>query len=381
MGWPLSGANVQTPVMSVSPMAGLPGPAYKWVRINPVTEKGLGLDISNSGGAPNSFTPLFYSGNGLNLLSSGNEALEITAFVYMPDKSTRLLQYVVAPNIIQTIPYPPNPVLNIDFPAALTLAGNNVTFQGPGGSTFFVSGQDQTPTCSSPNYMVAAVGYTNSIDNSYANIAAGAAPASNYPGSPATGGPPATTPSTAPVSIQNVSATMNPNWLSPAWLDLNVVQNVRANADLVINSNATGNDILAGVPSMSPSNPVTVFIDGDLDLNAWHHTGYGLLLVTGTLYYDPDASWEGIVLLIGKGSFVSTKSGLGEIDGAVFIAQTRSTSGTLLTSLGAASFSQTGGSNSGNGIRYNSCWIRGAGVPGAQGPLNYKILSFREITQ
>jgi len=133
---------------------------------------------------------------------------------------------------------------------------------------------------------------------------------------------------------------------------------------------------------MNALNPVTVVINGDLDLNAWHHTGYGLLLVTGTLFYDPDATWEGIVLVIGKGNFVSIKSGVGSIDGAVFLAQTRDASGALLTNLGAASFSQTGGANSGRGISYNSCWIHGTGTaPGAQGPLNYKIISFREVTQ
>ena len=86
-------------------------------------------------------------------------------------------------------------------------------------------------------------------------------------------------------------------------------------------------------------------MNGDLDLNAWHNTGYGLLVVTGNLKYDPDASWQGVILVIGQGNFVSTKNGTGEIDGAVFIAKTRDASGNLLpdsAGLGAASFSQTG---------------------------------------
>jgi len=58
MGWSLSGANVHTPVNSVSAMAGLPGPSYKWIRINPVTEKALGLDINGDGSLDN-FTPLY----------------------------------------------------------------------------------------------------------------------------------------------------------------------------------------------------------------------------------------------------------------------------------------------------------------------------------
>jgi hypothetical protein len=119
---------------------------------------------------------------------------------------------------------------------------------------------------------------------------------------------------------------------------------------------------------------MTIVVNGDLDLTGWHNTGYGLLLVTGTLNYDPDATWIGVVLVIGQGNFVSTRSGPGEIDGAVFLAKTRDSANNLLASLGAASFSQTGGSSSGQGIRYNSCWVKTA-----VGPITYKVISFREI--
>jgi hypothetical protein len=387
MGWSLSGANVNTPVISVSAMAGFPGPSFKWVRINPVTEQALGMNVNGAPPPLDSFTPLYSSGNGLNLNNTGNEALEITAFVMMPDNTKRLLQYVVAANTISSQlpsnPFPPPtppPIPNLDFPAALTFAGNNVAFQGAGTATFFVNGRDQG-NCSPPNYMVASIGFTNSFDASKANITAGALPIDNYPGYPPGPGGPPPPPSQAPVSIQDVSTSMPTNWQTPAGLDA-VVQNITANADVVINSDATGNDILSKAPTMSPLNPTTIVVNGNLDLSAWHNTGYGLLLVTGNLYYDPDASWKGIVLVIGQGNFVSTRSGTGEIDGAVFIAKTRDSSGALLPALGAASFSQTGGGTSGYGIHYNSCWIHGVGnVSGAQGPLNYKVLSFREITQ
>jgi len=388
MGWALSGANVHTYVPSISSTLPLPPAPYKWVRINSVTEKALAVNVDNSPGPPssyNSFTPLYYDGNGLNLMNRGNKVLAVTALAFMPDKSRKLLQYVAVPTMVSTnlLNPPPGAPPNLDFPAALTLAGTNVTFTGPGASSpsFMISGQDQTPSCSPANYMVASIGYTNNTpgDSSYANIVAGALPAGNYKGYPPTGGPPPN-PSMSPNSIVDVSTALQTNWLSPAGLDA-IVQNITSNADVVINGDATGSDISAKAPSMSPANLETIVVNGNLDLNAWHGTGYGLLVVTGTLYYDPDASWNGIVLVIGQGNFVSTKSGVGEIDGAVFIAKTKDSTGVLLPQLGAASFSQTGG-NSGHGINYNSCWIRGSGVaPGAQGPLNYKILAFREITQ
>jgi hypothetical protein len=126
---------------------------------------------------------------------------------------------------------------------------------------------------------------------------------------------------------------------------------------------------------MSPTNPMTIVVNGDLNLNSG--TGYGLLLVTGTLTYQPLASWNGIILVIGRGAFVynSGGGGSGGIQGAVLLATTRDGAGNLLggTVLGSASFTSYG-SNSSLGIIYNSCWVQTA-----RGPLGYKILSFREI--
>jgi len=377
MGWALTGANVHAYASSISPTLPVPVAAYKWIRINPVTEKSLSIDINNSGGGSgsyNSFTPLFYDGNGLNLMNRGNQALAVTAMSVMPDKSKKILQYIVAPNVITSVSSSPG---NQDFPAAVTLAGTGVTLTGPGGSdTFPINGEDQSPACSSANYMVASVGYTNAGDS---GIAAGAIPVGDYKGSPAMG----SNPSPAPASVQNVSASMNSNWLNPAWLDEYVVQNITQNADVVINGDATGADISARAPTMNAANPMTIVVNGNLDLNSWYGQGYGLLLVTGVLNYSPTATWRGLVLVIGQGSFVSTASdSTGEIDGAVFIAKTRDPSNVLLTSLGPSSYSVTGSGSSARGITYNSCWIHGSGgVPGAQGPLNYRILAFREITQ
>jgi hypothetical protein len=164
---------------------------------------------------------------------------------------------------------------------------------------------------------------------------------------------------------------MSQNWLTPSGLEA-VVKDITSGADAVLFGPTTPSSFPSG---MSATHPLTIVVNGDLDMTSWHNTGYGLLLVTGTLMYDPDSSWQGVVLVIGQGNFVSTKSGTGEIDGAMLIAKTRDIAGNPLTALGAASFSQTGnGSNLGQGINYNSCFVQGA-----IGPIKYKILSFREI--
>jgi hypothetical protein len=127
---------------------------------------------------------------------------------------------------------------------------------------------------------------------------------------------------------------------------------------------------------------MTVVVNGNLNLTRWYQTGYGLLLVTGTLTYDPDTTWNGIVLVIGQGNLLWSDRGhgIGGINGAVLVANTRDASGNLLATLGPASFSGTGGSgrrySAQGGIYYNSCLVNSAG---AQAPLTYKILSFHEI--
>jgi len=358
--WGLGGANVHTPsVNSVSPMAGLPGPAYKWVRINAVTAGALNLDVSSSGTQPpyDATTPLFYDGTGLNLNSSGSQALEITAFAYLPDKTTKYLQYVVAPVS-----------LNLTFPSALTLAGNGVTYVGPNSTSFYVNGNDPTSgrSCSTPPLSpLSALGYTNSADGSSLVAAASAYHPGNYTGY-APPPPASPTPSVGQVSLP-------PALQTPSQLDA-LATTITQNADVVIQGPATR----VNMPTaMSPTNPMTVVVNGDLDLTSWHSTGYGLLLVTGNLNYDPDASWDGIVLVIGQGTITGSKMGNGRFDGAIMVAKTRDSSGNLLPdpNLGAASVSFS--SNMGGaGIYYNSCTILQA-----LAPTSYRVLSFREIAQ
>jgi hypothetical protein len=379
--------RIVTKYASVSPVAGMPGPMFKWVRINAVTEQSLGdgpigtgntgVDV-NADGSVDGITPLFYDPANMNALhnamapglietlappATALQALEITAYAVLPNGSQKMLQSVVRPLVEFSN-------LNSQgFGAALTLAGSNVQYTGPNTSSFVIQGNDQ---CGGTGIILPAIGYTSSGggDSSRANILAGAIPGANYQGAPLNPGPPPA-PSASPQSITDVSATMNLNWMTPSGLDA-VVQDITSGADAVISGPATPSSFPSG---MSAGHPMTIVVNGDLDLNGWHNSGYGLLLVTGTLKYDPDASWQGVVLVIGQGSFVSTMGGNAGINGALFIAKTRDASGNLLGSLGASSFSQTGpGSNIGTGINYNSCLVRSA-----VGPITYKVVSFREI--
>jgi hypothetical protein len=403
MGWPLSAANVVT-INSTYQSASMPGPVYKWVRINPVTEKALNLDV-NGDGVLDATTPLYYDParvvgitpapslilpNPISPTPTAVQALQITSLAVLPNGSKRLLQYVVAPLLVSTqistqvdSPTPPLPSgipFNPGFPAALTMDGNNVSYQDPGTPDYVVDGRDLgAGSCTPQHTAVESIEYTNSSDSSYSSILANVTPVkSSYPGyllDPTTYAP--TTPS---VPLPSVPTAVRQSWLTPATLDA-VVQDITKSADVVITGPATGSNM----PTWPLSNPIpmTVVVNGNLNLTRWYQTGYGLLLVTGTLTYDPDTTWNGIVLVIGQGNLLWSDRGhgIGGIYGAVLVANTRDASGNLLPALGPASVSGagTGGGHrysAQGGIVYSSCQVNSAG---AQAPLTYKILSFHEI--
>src|SRR5260370_1853399 len=104
---------------SISTVAGVQGPLYKWVRINAVSEKSLGIDI-DANGLDN--TPLYYDSNLSKLVANGSggaqQVLEITSFAVLPNGSQKMLQYLVA-LLPANIPYFPS---GPSFPAPLTIA-------------------------------------------------------------------------------------------------------------------------------------------------------------------------------------------------------------------------------------------------------------------
>ena len=358
----------------------VPGPLYKWVRINAISEQSLNLDTYPYDGTKDS-TPVYYDGVHLTDNSgSGSQVLEITALAILPNGSQKILQYLAAPV----------PIVLPNFPAAITFAGNPantnpaylLNYGGPNSTTWYVNGTDSfryslsdipSWSCTPSAPTVYALGYTNTLDSSYSFIHCCKVllHPNNYIGP----GAPGTNPS---VHVVSMPATLQ----TPTDYN-NLVQNILQNADAIITPGsgttpapytAYGSDLTP--LGMNSSNPLTVVIQGDLDLTGWHNQGYGLLLVTGNLNYDPDASWYGIVMVIGKGTVTGSRAGTGELDGATLVVQTVNPStGAPLGSLGGANmqFTDTMG---GQGFYYSSCWINNS-IPSG----SYKILSFHEISQ
>jgi hypothetical protein len=362
--------NVKTTpsVWSSNPLAtnlSFPAPLYKWVRINAVSEQSLRLaDTYPFLDGTRDPTPLYYDGTHLTDTNSGNQVFEITALAVLPNSngqsSQKLLQYLAAPQ-----------PLNLNFNAALTLDGSNMQpnaqFTVPNSSNFSVRGNNQysAGSCNPVPGAVDAVGYTDPSDSNITSAIHTGPPTSqdrrgNYTG-------------VAP-TLDVVPVTVSGNLQTVGGLNA-LVQTITQNADVVVDGNATQSSMPA---AMSTSNPMTIVVNGDLTFNGWHSTGYGLLLVTGTFTFDPDATWYGIVLVIGKGTIYSHQGGTGQLNGAVFLASTVDSSGNPLPSSsppGTPNFDFTSSSGS-NGIYYSNCWIQAA-MPA----LGYKILSFHEIAQ
>ena len=349
-------------IWNKSPLNGLPfpGPLYKWVRINGVSEQSLRIDVVPYDGTSNDAGPIYYDGTHLNNdPSSGKQVLEVTALAVLPNRSQKLVQYLVAP---LPITLPP-------FLAALTLSGSNGSnpvFQAPAeNNAYAVKGDGWDCNGNPGGGSVRAIGiYGDYPGGSYGSAVSGII--SGIPPSPPSIRSNYTGQSGAP-DVEYLNASQTPSQLN------NIVQTIIQSADAVVpaGSAATQTSYLNSL-NMSPTNMLTVVSNGDLDLTHWGNTGYGLLLVTGTLTMDPDNGWKGIILVIGEGKINNTdNTGSREFDGAVFVAKTNIPG----SDLGAASV-VFNDDMQGNGIRYSSCWIQRA-----QPTSSYKILSFHEISQ
>jgi hypothetical protein len=356
----------------------LPGPLYKWVRINAVSEKSLGID-ADADGLADSTTPLYYNGtNFSNNPSAGPQVLELTAFAILPPPKggQKTLQYLAAP-VPVTLP----PLL-----AALTLSGstaNPAAYHAPASNTSYaVKGKDYdcdgiTLTLLPP---YPAVGVFTDTDKTTVISGIPASPASvraSYTGVNNPG------PYIPDVENLNLTSPSFPASLqTPSQIDA-IAQSIAQNADVTIPVSGpityplptfTGSSLPLG---MTATNPLTVVVNGNLDISNWSNDGYGLLLVLGKLTYDPDTTWDGIIMVIGQGQVDGSHSQNKQINGAMFVAKTRDSAGNLLpgSNLGGASVVYAD-SMQGYGVRYSNCWIQKSQPTGG-----YKILSFHEISQ
>lgn len=226
--------------------------------------------------------------DGSTSLTDSNHRVMITAVGAGSSYSSATVQAIVANNTLPT------------FPAAITLLGNTPNFDGGNSNAKTYTGND----CQG------ATGYTGVAGASVPVVGAigGAAVTSaqsgvNKPGSYTSGA------LTGTATVQNVSSTIDPNWLSCSYLQ-SLAATVKASADYVCTAASPCNHW-----GSATINTIT-FVEGDVSISA----GKGVLWVTGTLTISGNTSWEGTIIVIGKGVFQRNGGGNGHTWGAELVA-------------------------------------------------------------
>jgi hypothetical protein len=92
-----------------------------------------------------------------------------------------------------------------------------------------------------------------------------------------------------------------------------------------------------------------------------HGSGAGMLVVKGTLTFDGNVNYTGVILVIGKGSMIRHGGGNGTLSGETWVANTAGPDGIVGNAddaLGATTFDTSGGGSS--NIQYCSSAVHNA---------------------
>ena len=343
LGTAPSGSYYVTPVPSSTgnSYAATPPLAWKWVRImiKPNKSDTGSTRITSVDGAQNGNRVCF---NGTNEHTTTLTACpdkpvyELTALAMTPSGSRRMVQYEISQNTLPPIPGAivfdgPTPDFNTNpHSAAFSVTGVD-THTGPNG------GAGCPPASSEPGLG----GYN-------AAAAANLTTQTNRPGSFAG----------SPTGIADVSSQLGPL----ATVDgLNaLVSSVTSMAGTnVYGPSPLPNPSTLNPGTTSPVNPVINVVNGDYTLPG---SGSGILLVTGTLTMSGNPSWNGLILVVGKGNVVKNGGGNGTLDGSLLVANMFSDPGTwthpialgLNNPPGTPTIAWNGGGNA--TVQYDSCW-------------------------
>jgi hypothetical protein len=135
------------------------------------------------------------------------------------------------------------------------------------------------------------------------------------------------------------------NWSTPA--QMNQLAQAMANEATIT---CPGNAACASTTFGTDAAPQITYITGDATLSG----GAGVVVVTGTLTFNGNTNFDGLILVIGQGIMNVKGGGGGQVNGEVLIAKTNNPAGAQLATLGSPTLNWTGGGS--NFIQYNSCW-------------------------
>ena len=262
----------------------------------------------------------------------------ITAFAQTPTGARAMAQMEVGVNY-QTYP--------LVLGGALTLAGPSPSFTSPNSQPFHIDGVDhagasasEPPGCKSANKYpsLPAIGVYDDPNNPTSptaqnSVISDLGKPNNYVGK-----------GTAP-DIENAFGSLG--GATPATLNT-VVASVASVATNTYGTPSAPTSV-SNINMGTAANPAIDVIYGNYTMSG-NQTGYGILVVTGTLTFSGDFKWNGLVLVIGNGAAILNGGGNGQINGSVFVANTAASNSVL----GSPAVQFAGGG--GNGIYYDHCW-------------------------
>jgi hypothetical protein len=343
--------------------ASTPPQAWKWVRINVKTNQTSSGSTTASAvnGDTSDYNLVCWDGNREFTITSAYPSCAATGAAQVPAQnytpvytltalavtlpvsgstqgSRRMVQMDVSTDVIPNIPGAM--VMDGDLPSFSP--ANSNAFRSCGGDQVSCSGSTTYPPlngtiCPPPGNEPAVGGYDTASTTLINTAVISSGRSANYTGSP--------------TNVANVGTALGAGGMNTVQGLTALVNQVSAAANPA--DTYTDTSVLANPGTRGA--PVINVVTGNLDIT--NLTGSGILLIEGNASFSGRPNYDGIILVIGKGTVDMSGGGNGVIDGAMLVANLYDSTGHLIPSgaPGAPLINFSGGGNM--TIQYDSCWV------------------------
>jgi Tfp pilus assembly protein PilX len=305
--------------------------------------------------------------------ADSNNKVMLTSTATGPNNTKTVVEIGVS------LPPPPTstPMSFPSTPAAVTLLGNSASFIGGNSNAKSLNGDDQCGSASPlPVVAVSAAGSLAGVKTSITD---------SKPGTYHTKVNGVSV--DASTNINDIAKSMTTAQMNSAGYNLNdpsslntMVSDIQALPQAQAVAGGSSSSGVSGGMGTAASQKIIV-VDGDFTMSS-AQSGFGILVVKGTLTFHGNINYTGIIMVIGDGAMVRTGGGNGTISGAVWVANTSGPDGipgNADDAMGAAVLNTSGGGAS--NVQYCSSAIANAlsltAPPPSYSPLIVK--SFRQV--
>jgi Tfp pilus assembly protein PilX len=306
-------------------------------------------------------------------VADSNNKVLLTSTATGPNNTKAVVEIGVS------LPPPPSstPMSFPTNPGTISLLGNSASFIGGNSNAKSMNGDDQCGAASSlPVVSVSAAGSLAGVQSSINGT---------KPGTYHTRVNGVSV--NATTNMNDIAKTMTAGQMNSAGYDLNsaaslnnLVNNIQGLPQAVTVADGTSSsDVPGGIGTAA--NQKIIVANGDFSLGGGA-SGFGILVVKGTLTFSGNINWTGIIMVIGDGIMVRNGGGNGTISGAIWVANTSGPDGapgTADDAMGAAVLNTSGGGAS--NIQYCSSAVANALSLTASSPTYAPLIvkSFRQV--